>query len=158
MQLDVLLFERIVFVARLIDVAKIVESSDRLKVSRFEPVMFSNKPTWVLPLLPTIQRYNPGIDRDTALQYACTSYGLFQILGVNIYDKGYKQTVFDFVVNENDQEAIYSAFVSAKGFDPNENVTSWPLERLLDYATFYNGPANPEAYVSAMEIADKQLS
>jgi len=130
-----------------------VESSDNVLAIRFEPVMFANKPGWVIPLLGKISGLNQNCDRDTALAIACTSYGKYQILGVNIYDKGYSTSIAHYWQLESDQDEIFGRFVSSKGFTPIEDVTTWNDATFIEFATFYNGPGAVASYVTSMKKA-----
>jgi hypothetical protein len=120
---------------------------------RFEPVMFSNKPLWVLNQVKVIQANHGGpssCDSDTALAIACTSYGLYQILGANIYANGFKGTIFEYVASAVIQETAFNAFIAAHGFSANEPMDGWSQSEYQDFASFYNGPGNIQAYVQAM--------
>jgi hypothetical protein len=136
---------------RLADCISGVESSHNVLAIRFEPVMFQNKPKWVLPLLDKISTLNGNCTNDTALAIACTSYGKYQILGVNIYDKRYPTSIAHYWQLESDQDLIFARFISAEGFSPEEDVTTWDNESFTEFATFYNGPGNVEAYVTSMK-------
>jgi hypothetical protein len=137
-------------------VTAIVESGNCATAMRFEPVTFSNKPLWITRQIPTIQKGHGGsvhCDYDTALQIGCTSYGLFQMLGANIYADGYAYTIFDFGMDENAQKAMFAAFCNDGRFSSSEDVTLWDDERFIKWAIYQNGPGNTSSYVAQMHKA-----
>ena len=137
---------------RLDECIAMVESSNNNKAIRFEPVMFTNKPTWVLGTLSKIAIVHE-CSRDTALAIACTSYGYYQILGANIYANGYIKTVFDYVFNKADQDIAFAKFIGREGFNSTDDISGWTADQFEKFATFYNGPGNIDGYIDRMEQA-----
>lgn len=128
-----------------------IESSNNHLAVRYEPTLFSAKELWVLNTLPKVQRANPGISYDTALMIACTSLGLYQCLGANIYALGYGKTWAEFATDPVAQDGIFIQFLKPAGFTSLEDVTLWDDVRFGKFATFQNGPGNVQAYVSKMK-------
>jgi hypothetical protein len=55
---------------------------------------------------------------DTALAICSTSWGLYQILGINVYGVcGYDKSIIDFLKNTDDQEKIFKIFCDIQKLD-----------------------------------------
>jgi hypothetical protein len=141
-------------VTTLQDCIQWVESGNHAEAMRFEPTLFTSRPAWVVNQIAKIQYAHGGAtscDTNTAMQIACTSYGLYQILGANIYASGdFKNSIFDFVFDLLFQEDAFQRFIAPHGFTPDEDLSTWNDERFAAFATFYNGPGNVASYVKAM--------
>jgi hypothetical protein len=135
----------------LLAVVSEIESDNNHLAARFEPTLFQSKELWVLKTVPLVLRGNPGISQDTALCFACTSYGLYQPLGANIYALGYSKTVFDFVQDTAAQDALFAKFIAPKGFTPLDDVSKWSQEQFTAFATLQNGPGDVANYIFKMK-------
>jgi hypothetical protein len=131
-----------------------VESSGNQYAIRFEPATFQAAPAWIMKQVSRIQYAHGKIgamDAQTALAVGCTSYGLYQILGANIYSGVYAKPFWQFMENVADQQAAFQEFISPHGFDPTEDVSEWADSRFAAFATFYNGPGAVDDYVAMMK-------
>lgn len=129
-----------------------VESSDRPYAIRFEPTLWSMPPAWVSNTRGIIAKAN-GCTNDTALAIACTSYGLFQVLGAVLYgDLAFPNPVSFFHYDAEQQVTQFRALVTKWGFDwQNFDFTD---EALIDkFSLRYNGPKALPAYANAMKAA-----
>jgi hypothetical protein len=130
-----------------------VESGHRLDAIRFEPDLFSASPQWVRNQITKIQYAHGGSSAcsvSTATMLACSSFGLYQILGANIYAGNFKNTVFAYIADQSLQNSVFAEFIKPHGFVPDDDLTSWTDQMFTSFATFYNGPNAPAAYVAAM--------
>jgi hypothetical protein len=142
-----------------------VESSDNQFAIRFEPTTFQAKPIWILGTLPKIAAHHPGASQDTLLMIACTSWGYYQILGANIWANGYVGNFHDFLTDDMDQgsdlsfqEEAFEVFIKPHGYVMDEDCDTWNEQRYLMFATFYNGPGEPQLYATAMQTANAGLN
>jgi hypothetical protein len=135
---------------------ELVESSRYPHAIRFEATLWAKDPQWVNGQEPTIARYNGGCSQDTARMIACSSWGLYQLLGANIYALGYQNSIIEFCggqfagLNISDQCLIFDKFISRNGFKPDEDLSAWRLDRFEQFAAFYNGPGDVQNYASHM--------
>jgi len=128
-----------------------VESSCNKSAIRFEFATFRNLPGWMHPSIRTIRTIH-NCTEETGDMIACTSFGLFQLLGANIYDLRYTATIFEFISDIDGQYTLFRKFLSQRNFDPDMEVTA-DESSLLAFAKFYNGPGSPELYAKALVIA-----
>ncbi len=129
-----------------------VESSQNMRAMRFEP---SFQPTQEAANI--IKAYATGgyMDNPTALNIAATSWGMFQIMGENLYTVcNYQRTLVDFLTSPMRQLVAFNAFLASIGFQ-NVPFDSLKTSQILDFGQKYNG--NGEAYAAALEKAYKEL-
>ncbi len=145
---------------RLDDCVIAVESGagSHYQAIRFEPVLFQNKPLWIVRQIPAIQKAHHGAaqcDYDTALMIGCTSFGLFQMLGANIWNNGnISVSMFDFCSPnscESLQASAWEKFIGIEGFRADEDLSAWDDGRFAKFAEYQNGPGAIAAYVAEMK-------
>ena len=148
----------------LADVVAQVESSDNPDAIRYEPIVHSRFKN-ITPgtdnyyILENIMKYN-NCNLQTACVLASMSFGKYQIMGENLYGNmiDLKYGVIDYLSDEEDQEISFEVFVSKIGFYYGQIFYLMTDNDLLKFATRYNGPGNPEAYVKAMKNVYIKLS
>lgn len=131
----------------LASVIKGIESAGNPYRPRFE---FHAYMSW--PWGPVYQRIQDKHEcsRDTAQMIATTSWGVYQMLGCNIFDQGISGVdpdhLFAYVASPDMQDTSFANFLKAKGID-------WTLEDLLGdsdkmqkFCTRWNGPKNTTVY------------
>jgi hypothetical protein len=134
----------------------LVESENNPDAIRFEPATYNaSKPSaWIAAQVPNIVKAFGGdnvCDLATATMLACTSFGIYQMLGANVWAFGkYTGTLAQFIGSRADQYACYTRFLSNL-FSPTEDVTSWTDKRFQQFAVYQNGPGNPGGYILAMK-------
>ena len=136
----------------LLDAVEIVESSRNQFAIRFEPSLFQTRPIWAIddePLISTINK----CDRETAIMIACTSFGAWQMLGCNIYACGYKNPIGNFFDAFATQQMLAEQFIRECGAEPLSDMAQLSDAALLAFATRWNGPGNPQAYLAALRRA-----
>lgn len=121
-----------------------IESSGRIDAMRFEPSMFKRISTVaydkaVYNIIHSIFRYN-FCDLSTSEVIYCTSWGMFQLMGFNIYGRmQYTKSIIEFCSDPNIQEKFFNTFL----MDNNINFTPTDLmndpEKLREFARIYNG-------------------
>jgi hypothetical protein len=134
-------------------VISLVESSGQPHAIRFEPELYESDPQWIENQEAKIIAANHHCSKDTARQIAVTSYGLYQLLGANVWNLGYTGDMGDFLNDVPGQMTIFNKFIEPKGFVCVEDISSWAPSRWTSFAAFYNGPGAVEAYVAAMRKA-----
>jgi hypothetical protein len=97
----------------IIDVIKTVESSNNQYAFRFEEQLYfqhrsiKSKLSKVLKIVKMLNNCSDA----TALMIISTSWGLFQILGINVYGMcGYEKSIIDFFHSKDDQEKVFNTF------------------------------------------------
>lgn len=87
---------------------------------------------------------------DTARMICATSWGLYQILGVNIYNRignwHYGGIITKFVHNVILQHQCFTEFVSSKGIDYSVEQLITDATCRSKFARIYNGPGNIDEY------------
>lgn len=134
-----------------------VESSGFTGAVRFEAGLFNNLPGWIGRTTDEIGRINK-CNGDSAAMIACTSWGLFQILGATLYgDLAYPGPIASFWIDSEQQITQFRKLVTKWGFDPmNFDFTD---DALVDaFAKRYNGPGNPTEYGTKMVMTYHALN
>ena len=136
----------------LASVIKAIESGGNPHAVRFEPVAYQDW-AWV-PAMDRIQ-VKHKCSKDTAKMIACTSWGLYQLMGVNIFDPRYPKDaetpldppdVFAFVGDTGMQDLLFAAFLRAKGLNYTLEELLADDVKMAAFARAYNGPGNVAAY------------
>lgn len=85
----------------------------------------------------------------------CTSWGLYQLMGVNVFDPRYPKDpetpldppdVFAFVGDAGMQDVLFSAFLRAEGISYTLDELLADDVKMATFARAYNGPGNVQAY------------
>jgi len=102
------------------EVIKTIESSNNKYAFRFEEKLYflhRASKTNLSKILKRIRMINQ-CSNDTALAICSTSWGLYQILGINIYGIcGYDKSIVDFLKNVDDQEKVFKIFCDIQKLD-----------------------------------------
>jgi hypothetical protein len=130
-----------------------VESSNNQNALRFENTMFASPPIWVLGQISNIQKAHRNMSYQTAQMIACSSWGMYQLLGANIWSNGFAATFADYIDSATFQYGTFLRFISPHGFTGTEDCVTWNEKRYERFAAFYNGPNAVSDYVSAMKQA-----
>lgn len=91
---------------------------------------------------------------DTARMIACTSWGRYQILGENLYDRGLVNvTVFAYVADPKLERLAFDAFLIRKeiGFALQDIIDD--ETKRAKFIAAYNGPAGVADYWARMQAA-----
>jgi hypothetical protein len=144
-----------------------IESSGNPRALRFEPGVFANLSSGNLTpaharIVSTIQDAH-HCNVATAKVIYSTSYGLFQLMGFNLYDESdspIQTDVFGYCSDPLAQVAKFDAFVTKRGIAyTSAELASDPTKRGT-FARIYNG--DPVAYgaaiVSACEFFNLQVT
>ena len=104
----------------IVNVIKAVESSNNKYAFRFEEKLYflhRASKTNLSKILKRIRMINQ-CSNETALAICSTSWGFYQILGINIYGVcGYDKSIIDFLKNVDDQEKVFKIFCDIQRID-----------------------------------------
>ncbi len=143
-----------------------VESSGNPCALRFEPtvyrrfgIMEPNDPDRYI--LNKIQKVH-DCDHMTACMIAGTSWGLFQILGENLWSLSidYQGTLFDYCMSATNQKACFKSMLTMihYPFPPSVDFSVLTGSDMNFFATRYNGGGNNLGYIAAMKTAYESLT
>lgn len=79
------------------------------------------------------------MNTTTAKNIMATSYGLYQIMGENIYRLGYKKPINEFMNSEADQLEIFNKFLAWRGIDYTVDEIFSDRAKMEKFAKRYNG-------------------
>jgi hypothetical protein len=102
------------------DVIKAVESSNNQFAFRFEEKMYFHHKAMRSKLSNVIKRVKMlnNCSLETALMILSTSWGLYQILGVNLYSIcSYDKSIMSFLQNTDHQDKAFYTFCSVQKID-----------------------------------------
>jgi hypothetical protein len=133
----------------LASVIKTIESGGNPHRPRFEYHAFM---AW--PWTPAYDRIlaKHQCTRDTAQMIAATSWGAYQMLGVNVFDPAVSGVdpdhLFAYVADAQMQDASFAHFLTAKGIDWTLEDLLGDADRMQKFCERWNGPANAAAYAA----------
>lgn len=132
------------------DIIKLIESSNNPQAVRFEPHFYEKLKSKTNDTAVLKIRKIHKCTYYTALMIASTSWGLFQIMGYNLYFYNLiDTTVFDFLNNEELQEKAFQEFIEKRKINFTvEDLKSDP-EKIRKFAKYYNG--DTEGYSRKIE-------
>ncbi|WP_457641464.1 N-acetylmuramidase domain-containing protein [Persephonella sp.] len=123
------------------DIIKLIESSNNPQAVRFEPLFYEKLKEKNIQdrAIEEIRKIHK-CTYYTALMIASTSWGLFQIMGYNLYfydltDK----TVFEFLFDEEEQERAFEKFTQIKNINFTVEQLKTDIEKVKRFARLYNG-------------------
>ena len=133
-----------------------VESNDNPQTLRYEPGLMAQ---WAAmnPVRSAILTSISGLhdcSHDTAHMIACTSWGRYQILGENLYERGLVNvTVFAYVADPKLERLAFDAFLIRKeiGFALQDIIDD--ETKRAKFIAAYNGPAGVSDYWARMQAA-----
>lgn len=131
-----------------------VESGPFPYAMRFEPVVYArSSPQAAVAAAMKANRCN----KVTAQVILATSWGLFQIMGFNLYGPlGLTISIGPYLFDSETQFDTFGKFVRLNGFDP-DNFDFTDDATLQRFATSYNGPGDVPDYVAKMKAAFNAL-
>jgi hypothetical protein len=135
-----------------------VESSGRLSAVRFEPGIHNSLAQLDsnLPLIEKIAGFN-ACNIDTAKIIFSSSFGLWQMMGFNVYSYEFDNPILKFWESELVQRSIYDAFIVRNDINFSWREMLGDRTKLEKFARIYNGPANVSQYISSMYTAARNL-
>ena len=87
---------------------------------------------------------------DTAKMIGATSWGAYQMLGVNIFDQDISGVdpdhLFAYVADSDMQDASFAGFVKAKGIDFTLADLLGDADKMQQFVSRWNGPGNIAGY------------
>lgn len=133
-----------------------IESGGNRKAMRFEPVVYDRTMKVAYPPLAGKIKAINICSNATSLMIYSTSWGMFQFMGMTLYDLGYDKPIMDFVESPDDQVAAFDQFVTKHGIAYSVNELRDTIDRRIAFATHYNGLGNPAAYADRIEAEIKR--
>ena len=132
-----------------------IESSDNPYALRFEPAVYAGQ-----DLAPATASHIAALHAssyETGRVIAATSWGLFQIMGFNLWSgpHPYDGTFFAFCADEIAQRLAFETFLEDRGMNFALSDLLGNENKLQAFAAFYNGDG--PIYANAMRIAAKAL-
>ena len=122
------------------DIIKLIESSNNPKAVRFEPLFYENLKTKTNDHAILKIKEIHKCSYYTALMIASTSWGLFQIMGYNLYFYSLtEKTVFDFLFDEEEQEKAFEKFIQIKKINFTVEELLEDENKIKKFARLYNG-------------------
>ena len=133
-----------------------VESASRPFEMRFEPSVYARSKT--LSIVDTIIQAN-DCDKATAEIFYAMSFGLYQIMGYNLYDPADKfrlrTPIATYMNDAKAQLAAFDAFTA--GHDSGWDGERFDNAKGMEFARFYTGPGNVAGYFNDMKAAAQKL-
>lgn len=91
-----------------------------------------------------------GCSHDTAQMIATTSWGAYQMLGLNIFDQTISGVdpphLFAYVADSDMQDQSFGNFIKAKGVNFTLSDLLADPDKMQKFVTRWNGPGNVDAY------------
>jgi hypothetical protein len=145
----------------LADVIAEVESSGRAAEFRFEPALYE---AWRAELQATpggvkgaiakrVAAIHPGCSLPTATVIACTSWGLYQLLGENLYDGLWSRPILEFVADPAGQRDAFGEFLIRHDIDVTLTELIQDTDKRRRFIEVYNGPGAVDAYWAEIKRA-----
>jgi|GEM_PF-1738289 len=139
------------------DVVQRIESSGQLDAVRFESGIFNG--SFDVHVLANIKKFNNCSDMTSKAIYSM-SFGLFQIMGFNLYDSnicGYTGTLGPYLTDVVIQKTSLNKFFNAKHLDYTVQQLADDQMARWHFATIYNGPGATQAYEQKIVTALNEL-
>lgn len=136
----------------LADVIEQNESGGIAGSIKFEPKTFQSFQSaglsWARGSFPRIERLH-NCDQVTAEMIAATSWGLYQIMGFNLYDEGTCNLQVDvgaYLASRELQAGALADFLRVQRIDFTVQEIEGDLARRLQFIRAYNGPGDVAGY------------
>ena len=115
-----------------------IESSNNPHAIRFEPRVYANLTVAPRPIIDSIAAHN-FCTRATAIALASFSFGLYQLMGMNLYECGYNADVAAFLNDEAAQLEYFGKFLTRSGINVSLASLLASEPKLDSFAYRYNG-------------------
>lgn len=131
--------------ARLARIISWVETKNSIRAMRFERRVF-NKVT-NLPYGPVLTAitaaHNNAISNDTARALYSMSFGVYQIMGFNLWGSlGYKRDMYTFLSSTEDQYEMFAELIKRDGIYYSIDDLKNNKDKRTSFAIKYNGAAS----------------
>jgi N-acetylmuramidase len=139
-----------------------VESNTNKYALRFEPEVYEhvrmNPTSEQVRLVRFISQANSCTTPTAEIIYS-TSFGMFQLMGFNIYEAGgWTLSVGAYMDDLDEQKASFARFLESKKISFTWEELKNSKDSLEHFATEYNGPESVAYYVQRMGEAATQLN
>ena len=125
----------------LAEIIKLIESSNNPLAVRFEPLFYqrlkeNNFNDRAIKRIKELHKCNT----NTAYMIASTSWGLYQLMGYNLYFYDLtEKTVFEYLFDEQEQEKAFEKFTQLKKINFSIEELKTDPEKIRRFARLYNG-------------------
>jgi hypothetical protein len=128
-----------------------IESSGDPWAMRFEPALYQRPPRpRIINAIMTACRCNAA----TARVIYCTSFGLYQIMGFNLYGAcNVRVSAGEYMSNAALQNDALASFLRTAGFAATADDLLRDNKLLMHFATMYNGVGNVANYANKLKAA-----
>jgi hypothetical protein len=135
-----------------------VESSGNISAVRFEPTVYDGLSLndREQSLIEKIAALNI-CSHDTARVIFSSSYGLYQIMGFNVYQLGFDVPILAFWQSDEVQLRCLQKFLNNHQINLPWSTLKDDPAKLGDFAARYNGPNGRVTYANAMRRAAMEL-
>jgi len=116
------------------------ESSNNAQALRFEPNYSANDAN--ILAIKILHKCN----NSTASTLASMSWGLYQIMGDNLAKMGLSVSLIDYLNSPDIQDDYFLRYCVLNGINYSLSEIQSDRQKLLNFATRYNGPGSPETY------------
>lgn len=133
----------------LYEIISTIESNAFLGAMRFEQAVYKTE-AYETPYVRMRIKANNFCSLDTARVISSTSWGMYQIMGFNLYEYGYNSGIGKFLSSSKEQDRMFETFLHAKNLDAylrTPDILNDP-EKRKHFALMYNGGA---AYANRIE-------
>lgn len=122
-------------------VIQAIESSGNPHAIRFESELYNDSKRIIsIELHASIAARNV-CSSDTARMLAYTSYGLYQLMGFNLYELGWNSDVASFMTDPSSQAIMFNEFLDSKHINYTLAEMLADNAKLLQFSDTYNGSA-----------------
>lgn len=130
------------------DLVALVESANEPYAMRYEPEF--------MPNLSFVTEYAKQCRVSYATAHVClsTSWGKYQIMGNNLWSFGMSISMPEYCANVKTQDKYFQIFLIKTGLEQiTKDYQSFISDesKMMVFASKYNGPDNPQAYVERMK-------
>jgi hypothetical protein len=134
----------------LASIIKAIESGGNAHAIRFEPHAYAGW-AWTPTFDRIVAKHHCSL--GTGRMIACTSWGVYQFMGVNVFDPAYAGqvdpiNVFAFVADADMQDKLFGVFLKHKGIDFTPAELLADAGKMTKFVTEWNGPANVDGYAA----------
>lgn len=126
-----------------------IESGRRHDAMRFEHGLYGKI---ALSYITPIKRYN-DCSYSTAQMIGATSWGLFQIMGYNVYSLGFSGTINDYLNDVGAQRQYFQYYCTRRGIYYTVQELKTDAKKRLNFAEHYNGPGAIHEYADRILAA-----
>ena len=135
----------------LVHVIASIESNNRREAIRYERAVHQQVINGLYESsVNECRKWQPSCSLYTARMICSTSWGLYQIMGFNIYDTRFmfRKTLVEFLESTGEQTLLLEQFLNSKDINYRVDAMLADAAMLERFVRLYNGPGNVPAYTT----------